>query len=176
MTFSFKKLQIQKNTKMGLSNLGIFHTIIGVVAIVSALISFIRFGKINLEHITGKIYFYFTIITSLTALGISKHGGFNAGHALSLIILILVTVAFYLHSKRGGNNKARYFENFLMAFSFLLSMLPTVNETLTRIPIGHPLAKDINDPLIGKTLLVIFVLFITGSVYQIIKQRRINKL
>lgn len=161
---------------MGLSNLGIFHTIIGVVAVVSALISFIRFGKINLKNISGKIYFYFTIITSLTALGISKHGGFNAGHILSLIILILVTVAFFLHSKKEGHNRARYFENFLMSFSFLLSMLPTVNETLTRIPVGHPLAKDINDPLIGKTLLIIFVLFITGSVYQVIKQRKINRL
>lgn len=161
---------------MGLSNLGIFHTVIGVIAIISALISFIRYGKINLKHITGKLYFYFTIITSLTALGISKHGGFNAGHALSLMILILVMIAFFLHSKKGGNNKARYFENFLMAFSFLLSMLPTVNETLTRVPIGHPLAKDINDPLIGKTLLVVFILFIAGSVYQIIKQRKINKL
>jgi len=160
---------------MGLSNLGIFHTVIGVVAIISALLSFIRFGKINLNNITGKIYFYFTIITSLTALGISKHGGFNAGHVLSLIILILVSVAFFLHSKKEGNNKARYFENFLMSFSFLLSMLPTVNETLTRIPVGHPLAKDINDPLISKTLLVIFILFIMGSVYQIVKQRKINK-
>lgn len=174
MTFITK--QIQKNTKMGLSALGIFHTIIGVTAIISGLISFIRYGKINLGHITGKIYFYFTIVTSLTALGISKHGGFNAGHALSLIILILVTVAFFLHSKKGGNNKVRYFENFMMSFSFLLSMLPTVNETLTRVPVGHPLAKDINDPLIGKTLLIIFVLFITGSVYQIIKQRKINQL
>ncbi len=175
-TYNFKRKQIQKNTKMGLSNLGIFHTIIGVVAIVSALISFIRFGKINLKNMSGKIYFYFTIITSLTALGISKHGGFNAGHILSLLILILVTAAFYLHSKKESNNKARYFENFLMSFSFLLSMLPTVNETLTRVPVGHPLAKDINDPLIGKTLLVIFILFIMGSVYQIIKQMKINKL
>ncbi|MGD1319595.1 hypothetical protein [Chryseobacterium sp. 2R14A] len=62
-----------------------------------------------------------------------------------------------------------------MSFSFLLSMLPTVNETLTRVPVGHPLAKDINDPLIGKTLLVIFVLFVVGSVYQIVKQIKINK-
>ncbi|KFE97805.1 membrane protein [Chryseobacterium formosense] len=160
---------------MGLSVLGIFHTIIGVVAIISALISFVRFGKVNLNHITGKLYFYFTIITSVTALGISKHGGFNAGHALSLVILILISIAFYLHIKKEGNNKARYFENFLMSFSFLLSMLPTVNETLTRVPVGHPLAKDINDPLIGKTLLVIFVLFIAGSVYQIVKQIKINK-
>ncbi|OCK51855.1 hypothetical protein BA768_15205 [Chryseobacterium sp. CBo1] len=160
---------------MGLSVLGIFHTIIGVVAIVSALISFVRFGKVNLNHITGKLYFYFTIITSVTALGISKHGGFNVGHALSLVILILICIAFYLHSKKERNNKARYFENFLMSFSFLLSMLPTVNETLTRVPVGHPLAKDINDPLIGKTLLVIFILFIAGSVYQIVKQIKINK-
>lgn len=160
---------------MGLSVLGIFHTIIGIVAIVSGLVSFVRFGKVNLNHITGKLYFYFTIITSVTALGISKHGGFNAGHVLSLVILILISIAFYLHSKKRGNNKARYFENFLMSFSFLLSMLPTVNETLTRVPVGHPLAKDINDPLIGKTLLLIFVLFIVGSVYQIIKQIKINK-
>ena len=160
---------------MGLSNLGIFHTVIGVVAMVSALISFMRYGKINLEHITGKLYFYFTVITSLTALGISKHGGFNAGHILSLIILILVATSFYLSSRKSGNNKARYFENFFMSFSFLLSMLPTVNETLTRLPIGHPLAKDINNPLIGKTLLVIFILFVVGSVYQIVKQREINK-
>lgn len=171
-----KQQKNQKILKMGLSALGIFHTVIGVTAIISGLLSFIRYGKINLAHITGKIYFYFTIITSLTALGISKHGGFNAGHVLSLIILILVAVSFFLHRKKRGNNKARYFENFLMSFSFLLSMLPTINETFTRIPVGHPLAKDINDPLIGKTLLIIFVLFITGSVYQIIKQRKINKL
>jgi len=53
---------------MGLSNLGIFHTAIGIIAIVAALISFIRYGQINLAQPTGKIYFYGTVITSLTAL------------------------------------------------------------------------------------------------------------
>jgi uncharacterized membrane protein len=157
---------------MGLSNLGIFHTVIGVLAIIAALVSFVRYGNINLNVLSGKTYFYGTLITSLTALGVSKHGGFNPGHVLSLLIVVLIVVAFYLHTKRGGNNKARYYENFLMSFSFLLSMLPTVNETLTRIPIGHPLAKDINDPLIGRTLVVIFALFILGSVYQFVKQRK----
>ena len=41
---------------MGLSNLGIFHTLIGIIAIVAAIISYRRFGKINLAHSTGKIY------------------------------------------------------------------------------------------------------------------------
>lgn len=160
---------------MGLSNLGIFHTLIGVAAIVAALISFIKYGKIDLSKLTGKIYFYTTLITSLTALGLSKHGGFNPGHVLSLLVVILILAAYFLYFRKKENGKARYFENFALSFSFLLSMLPTVNETFTRIPVGHPLAKDINDPLIGKTLLILLVLFITGSIYQFIIQKKNNK-
>jgi uncharacterized membrane protein len=159
---------------MGLSNLGIFHTLIGVIAIVAAVVSYIKFCKINLAAPAGKIYFYTTIITSLTALGISKHGGFNAGHVLSLFVVIIVLVAYYLYAKRKGNNRSRYWENFCLTFSFFISWLPTVNETFTRVPAGHPLAKDISDPLIGKTILVLFLLFVSGSVLQYIKQRRIN--
>jgi hypothetical protein len=128
-----------------------------------------------LADLSGKIYFYGTIITSLTALGIFRHGGFNAGHVGSIVVCILVLVAFVLFSVKKGNNRARYFENFLLSFSFFFSLLPTVNETFTRIPISHPLAKDIKDPIIGKTLLVIFILFIAGSVYQFRKQSKINR-
>jgi hypothetical protein len=42
---------------MGLSSLGIFHTVIGVVAIIAALIAFFRYGKIDLSQLTGKIIF-----------------------------------------------------------------------------------------------------------------------
>ena len=160
---------------MGLSNLGIFHTVIGIAAIIAALIAFVRYGKIDLSRLTGKAYFYGTIVTSLTALAISKHGGFNAGHAFSLIIILLVWAAYYLHTRKKGNIRARYFENFCLSFSFFLSMLPTVNETFTRIPVGHPLAKNINDPLIGKTLLTILILFLAGSIFQYRRQRKINR-
>ncbi|TKC05543.1 hypothetical protein FA048_17625 [Pedobacter polaris] len=159
---------------MGLSNLGIFHTVIGVLAIVAAIVSYIKYSKINLDELSGKIYFYGTIITALTALGISKHGGFNPGHAFSILIAILVAVAYFLHSRKKGNNRSRYFENFFLSFSFLLSWLPTVNETFTRIPIGHPLANGPSDPIIGKTLLVLLVLFIVGSIFQFLKQKKIN--
>jgi uncharacterized membrane protein len=160
---------------MGLSNLGIFHTLIGIVAIVAAILSFIRHAKIELKRITGKIYFYCTIVTSLTTLGISKLGGLNPGHAVSLVIVILVVTAFFLAHKKPGKNTSRYAENFLLSLSFLLSLIPTVVETFTRIPIGHPLAKNPADPLIGKTLLALFVLFVVGSVYQFIQQRNRNK-
>ncbi|WP_430402285.1 hypothetical protein [Fluviicola sp.] len=159
---------------MGLSNLGIFHTIIGVIAIIAAVISYVRYGKINLADNTGKIYFYLTIITSLTSLGLLKHG-FNPGHIFAILIVILVIIAYFLYVKKPGNNRNRYVENFLLSFTFFLSWLPTINETLTRVPVGHPLAKDITDPLIGKTLLTIFILFIVGSFFQYRKQKKINR-
>lgn len=160
---------------MGLSNLGIFHTLIGIIAIVAAIVSYARFGKINLKHITGKIYFYCTLITSLTALGLSKLGGFNPGHVFALFIVVLILAAYFLYAKKQANTKARYFENFLLSFSFFLSWVPTINETFTRVPIGHPLAKAPTDPVIAKTLLVFLILFIAGSVYQFVQQRKANK-
>ncbi|WDF57635.1 hypothetical protein PQ462_12995 [Flavobacterium sp. KACC 22758] len=160
---------------MGLSSLGIFHTIIGVGAIIAALVDFIKYGKINLNKLSGKIYFYGTIITSLTSLGISKHGGFNPGHAFSIFIIFLVLGAYFLNAKRKNSARARYFENFWLSFSFFLSLVPTVNETFTRIPVSQPLAKDITDPIIGRTLLFLLLLFVIGSVYQFFRQRFINR-
>jgi uncharacterized membrane protein len=159
---------------MNLSSLGIFHTIIGITALAGAIIGFIKYGKINLTQPSGKVYFYATAVTSLTALGISKNGGFNAGHVFSLFILVLIAAAYFLSVSKKESKKARYFENFLLSFSFFLSLVPTVNETFTRVPIGHPLAKDIKDPVIGQTLLIIFLLFIAGSAFQFIKQKKEN--
>jgi len=160
---------------MRLSDLGIFHTIIGIVAIVAAAIDISRKGKIDLSQPAGKTYFYCTLVTSLTALGLSSVKGVNPGHILALLIVVLISVAYILYTKRKGNNQSRYIENFFLSFSFFLSLIPTVNETLNRIPIGHPLAHGPMDPLIGRTLLFIFILFILGAVLQFRKQKRINK-
>lgn len=159
---------------MGLTNLGIFHTVIGVIAIVAAITSFVKYRKINIAARSGKIYFYTTVVTSLTALGISKHGGFNPGHVFALFIVVLVVTAFYLHTVRKGNNRARFFENFCLSFSFFLSLIPTVAETYQRVPVGHPLASGPGDPAVGKTLGVLFILFVIGSVYQFRVQKKIN--
>ncbi len=160
---------------MGLSSLGIFHTVIGIVAIIAAIIQFIQKGKIDLSQITGKIYFYATLVSSLTALGLSSVVGLNPGHILAILIVILITVAYFLYAKKQANNRFRFVENFLFSFSFFLSMIPTVNETLTRVPIGNPIAKGPTDPLIAQTLLVVLILFIAGSIYQFRMQMKANK-
>jgi predicted acyltransferase len=160
---------------MHLSALGIFHTIIGIIAIVAAVISFVKKGKIDLSINAGRIYFWTTIVASLTALGISKRGGFNGGHAFALFIVVLVVAAYFLHTKKQTSSRARYFENFSLSFSFFLSLIPTVNETFSRIPLGHPLIKSPADPFLLRSLLVLFVLFLIGSAFQFLRQWKINK-
>jgi hypothetical protein len=161
---------------MGLSHLDIFHTVIGVVAIIAAFVSLFKSARIDLGKLSGKIYFYFTLLASLTALGLSSIKGVNPGHILALLIVILISLAYYLHLRKPGNNRSRFFENFSLSLSFFLSLLPTVNETFTRVPVGHPLASGPTDPLIAKTLLTLFLLFIIGSILQFRKQRRLNRL
>jgi uncharacterized membrane protein len=160
---------------MSLSILGIFHTIIGIGAIIGAFVGFIKYGKINLSVFSGKVYLYATIVTSITALGLSKHGGFNAGHLFSLFIMLLVIVACLLNYRLKSSKIARHYENFLLSLSLFLSFIPAINETFTRIPFGRPLAKDIQDPIIAKTLLIFFILFIVGSIIQYIRQRKVNR-
>jgi hypothetical protein len=159
---------------MGLSILGIFHTVIGIVAIVAAVIAFIKGGKIDLGKLPGKVYFYFTLVTSLTALGLSSVKGVNPGHILALLVVVLVSVAYLLYAKKPGNNRARYIETFFLSFSFFLSMIPTVNETFNRIPVGHPLAHGPQDPLIAKTLLLLLITLIVGAILQFRRIYKIN--
>ncbi|HEY9049398.1 MAG TPA: hypothetical protein VIN08_26045, partial [Ohtaekwangia sp.] len=96
-------------------------------------------------------------------------------HVFSLLIFVLVLAGYYLHAKRKGNTRARYFEIFWLSFSFFLSLVPTVNETFTRVPVGSPLAKAPTDPIIAITLLSLFILFVAGVVYQLVQQRKINR-
>src|SRR5690606_15126156 len=107
------KLGITKTLKiMELSHLGVFHTIVGVGAIIAAGVSYVKKGKIDLAELSGKIYFYGTMVTSLTALGLSTVKGINPGHILAWLIVVLISVSYFLHVKKSVNKRARFFENF----------------------------------------------------------------
>ena len=54
----------------------------------------------------------------------------------------------------------------MLSGSFLLSLVPGTNETLTRIPPSHPLADAPLSPLVLHTLLVWFGFFVVGYAAQ----------
>jgi len=70
---------------------------------------------------------------------------------------------------------AVYLQTLAMSFSFMLLLVPGTNETLSRLPVGHPLASGIDSPIVKSALAGLFVLFLIGTAYQMFKlagQRR----
>lgn len=51
-------------------------------------------------------------------------------------------------------------------------MVPSVNETLTRLPDGHPIASGPDSPILRGALGSLFVMLVVGLPLQIIHLRR----
>jgi uncharacterized membrane protein len=77
----------------GLTQLGIVHTVISLIAVVAGLIALVRDRKISPRNLLGKIYVIATILTCLTGFGIFQHGGFNKAHVLGMIMLVVLGIA-----------------------------------------------------------------------------------
>lgn len=149
-----------------LSLLGTIHTAISIVALVYAAIALIRTGKIDPYSATGKYYSIFTALGCITAFGLSKAGGFNPGHALAILILLLLAVAYFVGRRPAAAGWGAYLIAFSMTTTLLLSLLPAINETFTRVPLSHPLATDINSPAIQNALKGLLLAYVIGLVLQ----------
>src|SRR5882724_3265179 len=121
----------------GLTNLGVVHTIISLIAVATGIISFVRDGKISWDNSVGKIYVVTTIITCLTGFGIFQHGGFGKPHVLGIITLSVLEVVYLASRKKLGKNSP-YIELVGYTMTFLFHVIPGVTETATRLPLDAP--------------------------------------
>ena len=67
--------------------LGWFHTVLGIVALASGVLSFAQFKQIAWSHRPGLIYLLATLVTAVTALGIYNQGGIGVAHILAIMTL-----------------------------------------------------------------------------------------
>lgn len=154
-----------------LSILGIIHTAISLLALVYAGVCLFRDGRINPYNRPGIGYAITTALGCITAFGLSKEGGFNPGHALAIMILVLMLISYALRPTDGKRPLALYVQTFCMTTTLLLSLVPAINETLTRLPAGHPFAENINSPAIQGSFKILLVLYLAGLIAQFFKQR-----
>jgi phosphatidylglycerophosphate synthase len=152
-----------------LSILGIIHTAISIIAIILAFYALAQKGKINPSQDAGRLYAIFTVIACITSLPIMETGHPTPGHLLAIIILVLLPLAIYVRSMRLFRRKADYIQTVLMSTTLFLSLIPAVNETLTRLPPEDPLATGPDSFIVRIILLVLFILYITGIAYQVLK-------
>jgi uncharacterized membrane protein len=149
-----------------LSPLGIFHTAISVLPIGIGAIALLKDGKIDIRNWVGKSYLFTMLIGSLTAFGISKNGGFNFGHVLSLITVLLLTTGYVATRTPWFQKFFEYVEAFSFSASYLLLMVFTTTETLTRLPVGNPIASGPDAAVLESVRFWLLMSFLAGLAYQ----------
>ena len=158
-----------------LSVLGIIHTAISIIALLVAFYALFRSGKLDPATGPGKLYIWLTVLTCVTAFPIMKTGHFTPGHYVAITILTLLPLGVYVKSLRIFGKLADYVQIIFLSTTLFLSMIPTIVETLTRLPISHPLADGPNAPIIQNGLTALALLYFIGVIYQLVKLRARKK-
>lgn len=154
----------------GLTSLGVFHTLISLVALATGAIVLIRDGKISSDNVLGKTYIVATVIVCLTGFGIFQHGGFGKPHVLGIITLITLGVVWA--ASKGKLGKASpYIERVGYSLTFFFHIVPTITESATRLPLSAPLASSPEDPRIQMASGICFIIFLIGATLQVRKMR-----
>ncbi|WP_447749220.1 hypothetical protein [Pseudomonas nicosulfuronedens] len=155
-----------------LSTLGIVHTAISLVPLVAGLWAFYRRGRIDPRSPLGRWYVYGMILGVLTAFGLSSTGGVNAGHAIGILCLIAIALASYAQRITALGGLSEYLETAAMSFSFFLMMIPTLNESLSRLPPSHPIGQGPDSPPVQTAVMVALLVFVLGVLYQFYRIHR----
>ncbi|WP_075674661.1 hypothetical protein [Stenotrophomonas sp. TD3] len=155
-----------------LSLLGAIHTAISLVPILAGLYGFIRHRAIDPGTRSGKVYLIGLVLSVATSFTVSSTGGLNPGHAFGVIVLLVAFGGVLASRLRFLGRLAAYLSTFALSFSFLLSLVPGMNETLTRLPVAHPLAAAPMAPVVLQTLLGCLAVFVIGFAGQCWRIRR----
>ena len=153
----------------GISPPGWLHTLGSLPAIPVALYMFARYGRIVPRSIPGAIYFVSMLIGALTVFLIA-HQSVSYGIGVATLLVLLAGYGVGRVSFLG--RAAKYIETVLLSLSAFLLMVPTVSETLRRVPDGHPFAADMNSPLLLGAQAVLLAVLVIGLTAQIILMRR----
>ena len=153
----------------GISPLGWVHTLGSLPAIPLAVFMFARYGRIVPRSTAGAIYFVSMLIGAITVVFIA-HAPVSYGIAAVTLLLLLIG---YGAARLPGQSRAKtYIETISLTLTAFLLMLPTITETLRRVPDGHPLVTDLKSPLLLGAQGTLFVLLVIGVIAQILHLRR----
>ena len=149
-----------------ISSLGAVHTMVSLATVAAGLHSFARYRMIDSTTRSAKIYVAGMVVSVFTSFGLSSTGGFNVGHALGILALLATLGGLLVPRIKACLPAQPYLSQFAFAFSFFLLLVPGINETLTRLPVSHPLAYGPDSPIVRGSLAVWLGVFVLGSVWQ----------
>lgn len=153
----------------GISPLGWVHTLGSLPAIPLAIYMFARHGRIVPRSVPGALYFVSMLIGGTTVFLVA-HEQISYGIGAATLLLLLAGYGIG-HAPQFGR-AGTYFETIFLTLTTFLLMVPSVSETLRRVPDGHPLVTDPKSPLLLGALATLVVMLVVGLTAQVIYLRR----
>lgn len=150
----------------GLTPLGIVHTIISLIAVAAAIVALVRDRHLVVGNRVGRVYVVATVFTCLTGLPIFQHGGFGPPHALAILTLVVLAIAYAAGTTALFGRFSRYVEVLGLSLTVFFHWIPGVTETSSRLPRNAPLTTGPDDPRVQAAVGVGFVLFLLGAAWQ----------
>lgn len=152
-----------------LSALGIIHTTLSMVPLIIGAYAFFRYGRINPHKKVGRWYQYGMLVSVVTSFGLTSTAGLNSGHALGLIALAAIFLGRNAIRLRPLGMFRKYLQVSSMTLSYLILMIPGINETLSRLPVGNPIGNGPDSPEVKAAILAAFLIFLFGLSYQLLR-------
>lgn len=156
----------------GITPLGWLHTLGSLPAIPLAIYMLVRYGRITPRKVPGIVYFISMLIGAATVFLVARQPvSYGIGIATLALLLIGYGVAYVGFLGRA----AIYIETICLSLTVFLLMVPSVSETLRRVPDGHPFVTDPKSPLLLGSVGGLFIMLVIGLIAQILYLRRQGK-
>lgn len=157
----------------GISPLGWVHTLGSLPAIPLAIYMFARHGRIVPRSTPGLAYFASMLIGATTVFLVAHK---PASYGIGAVTLLLLLAGYGVGRISSFGRAAMYLETIFLSLTAFLLMVPTVTETLRRVPDSHPLVTDLNSPLLLGSQASLLVMLVIGLTAQILHLRRQGRL
>ena len=151
-----------------ISMLGWFHTILGVIALLSGFYTLAKFKTILWQNISAKIYLFCTLLAAASALGIFAHGTFNMAHALAILTLLALIAGAIAENTTILGALSPYAQAMCYSATLLFHMIPAITDGLLRLPVGDPVLTDIEDPILKGFYLAFLITYLVGFIAQVV--------
>ena len=147
--------------------LGWFHTVLGVVAVLSGFYTLYKYRVISVEEGSGRLYVYTTLLVAGSALGIYNQGGFGIAHILAVLTLLALAGGLIMEKIKLFGSLSKYFQALSYTSTLLFHMIPAITDFLRRLPVGDPFIDSFEDPLLVNFYLAFLLIFVVGIIAQI---------
>ena len=155
----------------GTTPFGLFHTLISLLAVAAGAVALVKYKEIGTRTRAGIAYVALTVATCVTGFFIFHHGGFGKPHALGIITLVVVAIAYAAETRSFMGRASRYVAVLGYSLTFFFQMIPAFTETATRIPSGHPLVPSPDAQGLQAAIGAAFVVFLIGAGLQVKRLR-----